>query len=99
MQNHKLVKNEIYLSRRNLEALLSKLDRLEAGEQTACTIVKVQGDAEEYKQTMASIKIIAVPDAVYYTALNRPAGMMHPADEIHLSSPSTGLHASDIFKF
>ena len=30
----------VYLSRRNLLTLLSKLDRLEAGEPTACMIIK-----------------------------------------------------------
>lgn len=98
MQNNKFVKSEIYLSRRNLEALLSKLDRLEVGEETACAIIKVQGGTEEYKQTMKSIKVIAVPDDLYYAAMNRPAGMMHPADELRLSTPTTGLRATDIFK-
>lgn len=82
---------KIYLSRRNLEALLSKLDRLSKGEDTACAILKMQHDGAEYRQTMPKVLVVAVEDEAYYCAQRRPAGAMHPADEERLKPPSTGL--------
>jgi hypothetical protein len=82
----------IYLSRRNLEALLSKLDRLEAGEQTACTIIKHKNPyALEYVQTMDTCKVVAVPDNAFYNAQQRAAGEMHPAEEVKLAKPHWGV--------
>lgn len=83
-------KNKVYLSRRNLEALLSKLDREEAGESTHCAIVKYKQPSPEFQQTMSAIMVIAVPDDDYYEAQNRPAGVMHPSDEVNLTVPTTG---------
>jgi hypothetical protein len=91
----KLVTSKIYLSRRNLLALLSKLDRAAAGEETHCTIVKYQPGGSAYRQTMKAVSVIAVQDEDYYVAQNRPAGEMHPADEAHISAPSTGVHLPD----
>lgn len=42
MFERKLPKHKVYLSKRNLLALLSKLERYEAGDETACAIVKNQ---------------------------------------------------------
>ena len=84
-------KQKIYLSRRNLEALLSKLDRDAQGEETACSIIKVKQPSPSYQQTMAEVMVIAVQDEEYYGAQGRPAGIMHPAEEEKLQKPSTGV--------
>lgn len=68
----------VYLSRRNLLVLLSKLDRKAAGEETACMIAKNDNTHAKYPQTMARIEVCAVEDDEYYT--HRNPGMMHPAD-------------------
>ena len=77
MKPHKL-----YLSRRNLLTLLSKLDRLEAGDETACAIVKSANPSDPYCNTMDQVTVIAVPDDEFYT--NRSPGIMHPLDEARL---------------
>ena len=74
--------HQIYLSRRNLLALLSKLDRLEAGDETACAIVKYANPLDPYCNTIDQVMVIAVPDEKFYT--NRSPGAMHPADEANL---------------
>ena len=71
--------SKIYLSRRNLLTLLSKLDRKAQGELTACTIVKRDNQHPIYPQTMKEIDVIAVEDDEYYT--DRVAGYVHPRDE------------------
>lgn len=82
----------IYLSRRNLVALLSKLDRLEAGEDTACTIIKHRNpEAVEYQQTMDDCAVVAVPDNAFYNAQQRPAGQMVEAEEVKLAKPQWGV--------
>lgn len=81
----------VYLSRRNLVALLSKLDRKAAGEDTRCTINKNKQPSPEYQQTMQTINIVAVEDEEYYSSQNRAAGIMHPSDESKLTVPSTGV--------
>ena len=72
----------LYLSRRNLLALLSKLDRQEAGDETACAIVKSANPSDPYCNTMDQVTVIAVPDDRFYA--NRAPGAMHPADEARL---------------
>ena len=81
----------IYLSRRNLEALLSKLNRSFNGEETQCTIIKVQQPSSAYRQTMREILVVAVDDKEYYALQARPAGEMCPLDEASLTVPSTGI--------
>lgn len=73
------MKPRVYLSRRNLLTLLSKLDRKAAGEDTACTIVKNDKTHPKYPQTMASIEVVAIEDDEYYTG--RAPGGVHPMDE------------------
>ena len=86
---------KLYLSRRNLITLLSKLDRDNSGEDTACTIIKQQQTkSPAYRQTMKTIAVIAVQDEDYYGAQNRPAGEMHPSDEKKLHKPKTGVQYS-----
>jgi hypothetical protein len=80
----------VFLSRRNLLTLLSKLDRQQVGEQTYCTIIKHRGTVTEYQQTMDSIVVTAVDDDVYYSVQNRPAGTMADADKQNLPISLTG---------
>jgi len=68
----------VYLSRRNLKVLLSKLDRVRNGESSACTIIKQDTKHPVYPCTDMT-QVIAVEDADYYT--DRQAGPMYPADE------------------
>jgi hypothetical protein len=74
--------HQIYLSRRNLLVLLSKLDRLETGDETACAIVKYANPSDPYCNTIDQVLVIAVPDEKFYT--NRSPGIMHPLDEVKL---------------
>ncbi len=84
--------HKIYLSRRNLTALLAKLDADAQGIETACTIIKHQNpDVPVYQQTMSTIAVIAVQDEEYYSTQARPAGEMHPREEVQLAKPSTGI--------
>jgi hypothetical protein len=70
--------NKVYLSRKNLKALLSKLDRRAKGETTMCTIIKNDTVHPVYPQTMPKIAVIAVEDKEYY--IDRPAGEVYPSD-------------------
>ena len=69
----------IYLSKRNLLTLLSKLERLEEGQNTACAIVKYANTTDPYCNTIDEIMVIAIPDELFY--VNRAPGSMHPLDE------------------
>jgi hypothetical protein len=69
----------LYLSRRNLLTLLSKLDRFEEGQETACSIIKYSNHLDPYSTTIDSVMVVAIPDEKYYT--NRQAGAVHPLDE------------------
>jgi len=62
----------VYLSRRNLLTLLSKLDRQAKGEATACTLIKGKNHASKaYQQTMERIAVVAVEDHEIYGSQNR----------------------------
>ena len=74
--------HQIYLSRRNLLALLSKLDRQAAGDATACAIVKSANPSDPYCNTIDQVMVIAVPDDEFYA--DRSPGVMHPLDEANL---------------
>ncbi|WP_407307327.1 hypothetical protein [Acinetobacter sp.] len=69
---------KLYLSRRNLLTLLSKLDRKKVGDETSCTIVKFQNPTDGFVNTMDTISVTAVEDEDLY--VNRTPGVMHPAD-------------------
>lgn len=74
----------VYLSRRNLLTLLSKLDRnLELAEASECTLVKQDTVHPIYPCTDV-IYVTAVEDADYYT--DRLAGRVHPADDPRFKS-------------
>lgn len=68
----------VYLTRRNLLTLLSKLDRAAAGEETQKAIVKNDTLHPEFPCT-DSIMVIAVEDEDYYK--NRKPGGIVPEDE------------------
>lgn len=59
-------------------ALVSKLDRKAAGEQTHCAIIKSDNSHSTYPQTMESIVVVAVEDEDYY--IDRTPGQIHPKD-------------------
>ena len=70
---------QVFLSRKNLLVLLSKLDRQRAGDATTCTVIKNDFMHPKYPQTMASIAVTAVEDDEYYA--HRRSGTAHPLDE------------------
>ena len=72
----------VYLTRRNLETLLSKLDRKASGDESACTLVKRDTTHSKYPCSQVTY-VIALENAEYYT--NRPAGRVYPEDEVKLS--------------
>ena len=74
--------HHIYLSRRNLLTLISKLDRKARGESTQCAIVKQDKDHPKYKMTVAPVMVTAVEDADYY--LDRPPGGVVAAEQARL---------------
>jgi len=76
------VKIRVYLSRRNLLTLLSKLNRRACGQKTECTLVKNDTAHPVYPQTMKSIEVVAVEDKEYYK--ERDAGLVHAADTMNL---------------
>lgn len=69
---------QIYLSRRNLLTLISKLDRKRLGQDSKCTIVKNDNAHPTMSQSMDSCSITAVEDEDYY--IDRQPWRMHPAD-------------------
>lgn len=68
----------VYLSRRNLLSLLSKLDRRALGEETQCTLIKNDTIHPKYPCTEVTI-VIAVENSEYYS--DREPGIVHPKDE------------------
>lgn len=72
----------VYLTRRNLLALLSKLDRVKAGGESACRLGKHDTTHPTYPCT-DDINVIAVEDEAYYT--DRTAGGIHPSEELFVA--------------
>jgi hypothetical protein len=70
---------KLYLSRRNLQTLLNKLDRVADGGESACAIIKHDNPKDPFRPSMDEIKVIAVEDNVYY--VNRSPGETHPLDD------------------
>ena len=68
----------LFLTRRNLLALLSKLDRAAKGDVTFCSIVKQDVLHSKYPCSQPFM-VTAVEDAAYYT--DRDPVPMVPADE------------------
>mgnify|MGYP005856179719 CR=1 FL=1 len=69
----------IYLSRRNLQTLLNKLNRRANGGATHCAIMKNDNKHPKYAQTMDSIMVVAVEDDEYYS--ERSPGAVVSEDE------------------
>ena len=70
---------QLFLSRRNLQTLLNKLDRVAGGDSSECSLLKYKNPDDPFVQTIDEVKVTAVEDDVYYTT--RPAGIVHPADD------------------
>lgn len=68
----------VYLTRRNLLSLLSKLDRVKAGGESKRTIIKKDTVHTVYPSS-AIIEVIAVEDEEYYA--DRQPGVVYPADD------------------
>lgn len=86
----------VYLSRRNLLTLLSKLDRVKAGGESHCRITKF--DTVHPKYPCSEVTVVqAVEDEEYYR--DRAAGEMTPEDEVKLPKPVTGVapHGGSIY--
>lgn len=79
---------QVFLSRRNLLILLSKLDRVAAGEHSSCTVIKYRNETDPFVQSMDAIAVTAVEDKDFYAARN--AGAMHPNDEVALATKIYG---------
>ena len=67
----------IFLTRRPLLTLLSKLDRRARGGPSFCTILKQDTDHPTHPVPFP-VLITAIEDANYYT--DRPPGEIHPSD-------------------
>jgi hypothetical protein len=61
---------KVYLTRRNLRTLLSKLDRKGRGEKTACALVKNDYLHEKYPQSMKRLSIFGVEYGGNFTGAN-----------------------------
>lgn len=70
---------QVFLSRRNLLTLLSKLDRVKAGESSFQTIVKHDTKNRRFSQSHPRITVTAVEDEDYYS--DRNPGPVHPKDK------------------
>lgn len=68
---------KLYLTRRNLLTLLSKLDRVKAGGQSERTLLKRDTLHSKYPCTDV-ISVTALEDEEYYA--DREAGAVHSAD-------------------
>lgn len=71
---------QVYLTRRNLLTLLSKLDRAASGDETQCTLIKKDNLHSTYPQSMAAIRVTAVEDEDYYH-LDRKPGAVDQRDD------------------
>ena len=67
----------VYLSRRNLNTLLSKLDRVKNGESSYCTLIKSDTTHPKYPSTTVTI-VTAVEDEDYYE--HRQPGPVYEKD-------------------
>lgn len=84
-----LIETTLYLSRRNLLALLAKLDRVRAGGASTCKLIKADTKHPKYPCSHVA-RVIAVEDADYYA--EREAGRMHEEDAAGiLPVPESGL--------
>lgn len=76
----------LFLSRRNLQTLLHKLDRVRAGSHSLCSIIKNDKLHPVYPATIGPVLITAVEDEVYYT--DREPGMVLDIDTPKFAPPA-----------
>lgn len=91
-----MTENILYLSKRNLLTLLSKLERFESGQETQCAIIKNSNNLDPYNMRIGcedSVMVIAIPDEKFY--VNRKAGQMHPDDDPDPSQASDEISIFD----
>jgi hypothetical protein len=79
----------VYLSRRNLLSLLTKLDRVKAGGSSVCAIVKNDQYHAAYPQSLPDVVIQAVEDEDYYSD-RAPGVMIEDVDATLSKKVSTG---------
>lgn len=73
---------QVFLTRRNLLALLSKLDRNRVvPDESQCTIVKQDTAHPKYPTTYVTY-ITALEDSEYYGTGDRPPGVVWPTDKV-----------------
>lgn len=71
---------QIFLSRKNLQTLLNKLDRNKQDPGASqCTLLKCDNQHAKYPQSMPEIVVTAVEDDDYYA--DRNPGYILPADD------------------
>lgn len=76
---------QVYLSRRNLLSLLSKLDRnVKNPGSSAVTLIKNDTVHPKYPASHGNIFVTAIEDSEYYS--DREPGPIHPADEVKCAS-------------
>lgn len=68
----------LFLSRRNLLTLLSKLDGVKAGEASKCTLLKKDTLHPKFPQSHKLISVTAVEDEDYY--VDRSPGYIRESD-------------------
>lgn len=56
------MEHKVYLSRRNIGVLLSKLDRVKAGDRSACTLIKQDNTHPIFPQTMVACLVTGLED-------------------------------------
>ena len=84
----------VYLSRRNLLTLLSKLDRNASDpDASSATILKRDNEHATYPQSHDLIVVTAVEDAVYY--VDRQPGPVHPLDERNINESDNVEESQD----
>lgn len=69
----------VFLSRRNLLTLLSKLDRMKEGESSHCALMKSDDTHPTHPQSHPTIFVVAIEDEDYYT--NRQPGAVDSRDD------------------
>ena len=55
-----MIEHRVFLSRRNIQTLLNKLDRVKSGETSACTLIKGDNQHAKYPQTMTECAVTAI---------------------------------------
>lgn len=96
-----MTSNILYLSKRNLQTLLNKLERFEAGQETQCAIVKYPNNLDPYSLRIdgvcehEGVMVIAIPDERYY--VGRKAGPMLPQDDPDPSQAYTFEEVASVF--